>query len=177
MSISPVDLRLPKQNVKNFTPAQRFVRGMEIKSLAPVILLECFVTGGRTLNAQKRGGFIESRERFTEEVIGALFWFGGVKVLNKVNDTILSKLMGLKDTDFDVVKDSIRDPLANYMKKAREAGKAVSKNKIAAFKFTKVAASVVMANALVGFVVPKINQGITRMYQTKQENQNLQYLE
>ena len=93
---------------------------MEIKSLAPVILLECFVTGGRTLNAQKRGGFIESRERFTEEVIGALFWFGGVKVLNKVNDTILSKLMGLKDTDFDVVKDSIRDPLANYMKKVKD---------------------------------------------------------
>ena len=171
MSISPVDLRLPKQNIKNFTPVQRFVRGMEIKSLAPVIFLECFVTGGRTLNAQKRGGFIESRERFTEEVIGALFWFGGVKVLNKVNDTILRKLMGIKDSDFDVVKDSIRDPLANYMKKVKDAGKSISKTKIAAFKFTKVAASVVMANALVGFVVPKINQGITKMYQTKQQNQ------
>ncbi len=172
MSISPIDLRLPKQNISNFTPAQRFVRGMEIKGLAPVILLECFVTGGRTINAQKRGGFIEARERFTEEIIGALFWFGGVKALNKINDFALSKLMGIKDTDFDVVKDSIRDPLANYMKKTKEAGKQISKGKIAAFKFTKVAASVVIANALVGFVVPKLNQAITRMYQTKQENGN-----
>ena len=172
MSVSPIDLRLPKQNISNFTPAQRFVRGMEVKSLAPVILLECFVTGGRTLNAQKRGGFIESRERFTEEVIGALFWFGGVKALNKINDIALSKLMGIKDTDFDVVKDSIRDPLANYMKKAKESGKAISKTKIAAFKFTKVAASVVLANALVGFVVPKLNQAITKMYQTKHANDN-----
>ena len=152
---------------------QRFVRGMEIKSLAPVIFLECFVTGGRTINAQKRGGFIESRERFTEEVIGALFWFGGVKVLNKVNDYLLRKLMGLKDTNFDVMKDSIRDPLANYLKKAQDGGKTISKNKIAAFKFTKVAASVVMANTLVGFVVPKINQAITRAYQAKSENKEV----
>ena len=122
MSISPINYRLPKQNINNFTPMQRFVRGMEIKSLAPVILLECFVTGGRTINAHKRGGFIESRERFTEEVIGALFWFGGVKALNKVNDFALRKMMGLKDTNFDVVKDSIRDPLANYMKQAKDAG-------------------------------------------------------
>ena len=174
MSISPVNLRLPKQNISNFTPMQRFVRGMEIKSLAPVILLECFVTGGRTINAQKRGGFIEARERFTEEIIGAFFWFCGVKALNKVNDFALSRLMGLKDTDFDVAKDSIRDPLANYMRKAKDAGKAVSKTKIAAFKFTKVAASVVMANALVGFVVPKLNQAITKSYQQRQENENAQ---
>ena len=57
MSVSPINLKLPKQNINNFTPMQRFVRGMEIKSLAPVIFLECFVTGGRTVNAQKRGGF------------------------------------------------------------------------------------------------------------------------
>lgn len=171
MSISPINLKLPKQNINNFTPMQRFVRGMEIKSLAPVIFLECFVTGGRTVNAQKRGGFLEARERFTEEVIGALFWFGGVKVLNKINDYILSKALKIKDTDFDVVKDSIRDPLANYMKKVEKAGKTISKNKIAAFKFTKVAASVIMANALVGFVVPKINQTITKAYQTKNKEQ------
>ncbi len=173
MNISPINYRLPKQNINNFTPMQRFVRGMEIKSLAPVILLECFVTGGRTINAHKRGGFIESRERFTEEVIGALFWFGGVKALNKVNDFALSKMMGLKDTNFDVVKDSIRDPLANYMKQAKDAGRAVSRGKVAAFKFTKVAASVVMANALVGFVVPKLNQAITKAYQTKQQQEEI----
>ena len=31
-----------------------------------------------------------------------------------------------------------------------------------------------MANALVGFVVPKLNQAITKSYQQRQENENAQ---
>lgn len=41
--------------------------GIGQRSLVPLIMLECFVTGGRTLQAYKRGGFEEARERFTEE--------------------------------------------------------------------------------------------------------------
>lgn len=161
-SIPPINLR--PQNIKDFTPMQRFVRGMELRGLAPLIMLECCVTGGRTYQAFKRGGFDEGRERLTEESIGAAFWFAGVKVFNKINDFLLSKLMGIKYTNFDANSDSMRDPLKNYLKWAKENGQELSKTKIAAFKFTKIATSIVLANALVGFVVPKINQAITRSY-------------
>ena len=163
----------PINNIKtinNFTPAQRFVRGMESRGLGPLILLECFVTGGRTLQAYKRGGFIEARERFTEESIGALFWFAGVKVFNKINDFILKKLLNIKNSNFDTEKDAIRNPLANYMNWTKKEGQKISKSKIAGFKFTKIAASIILANGLVGFVVPKLNQAITRAYRSKNPN-------
>lgn len=174
MSISPINLRLSPQTIKDFTPAQRFVRGMELRGLAPLILLECFVTGGRTMQAFKRGGFDEGRERLTEESIGAGFWFAGVKVFNKINDFLLRHLMGIKNTNFDAEGDAIRKPLQNYMKWARENGQNISKSKIAAFKFTKIATSILLANGLVGFVVPKINQGITRAYHANDKKFNPQ---
>ena len=86
MSISQININLKPQTIKNFSVLQRFVRGMESRGLAPLIMLECCVTGGRTFQAFKRGGFDEGRERLTEETIGAAFWFAGVKVFNKIND-------------------------------------------------------------------------------------------
>lgn len=164
MNISPTDIKLKPQNIKNFSAAQRFVRGMELRTLAPLIMLECTVTGGRTIQAFKRGGFDEGRERLTEETIGAAFWFAGVKVFNRINDFILSHMMGIKNTNFDAEGDAIRKPLKNYMKWAQEHGQNIPLSKIAAFKFTKIASSIILANALVGFVVPKMNQSITRYY-------------
>ena len=174
MNISPINLKLSPQTIKDFTPAQRFVRGMELRGLAPLILLECFVTGGRTMQAFKRGGFDEGRERLTEESIGAAFWFAGVKVFNKINDFLLKHIMGIKNTNFDAEGDAIRKPLQNYMKWAKENGQSISKSKIAAFKFTKIATSILLANGLVGFVVPKINQGITRAYHANDKKFNPQ---
>lgn len=172
MNIPPINIK--PQTIKDFTPAQRFVRGMELRNLVPLIMLEACVTSGRTYQAHKRGGFDEARERLTEESIGALFWFAGVKVFNKINDFILSKLMHIKNTDFDAHNDSMRNPLQNYMKWAKENGQEISKNKIAAFKFTKIAASILLANGLVGFVVPRINQGITRYYHRNDKQFNAQ---
>lgn len=164
MSISPININLKPQTIKNFSVLQRFVRGMESRGLAPLIMLECCVTGGRTFQAFKRGGFDEGRERLTEETIGAAFWFAGVKVFNKINDFILKHLMGFKNTNFDAQGDAIRKPLQNYMKWAKDNGQNIPLSKIAAFKFTKIAASIILANGLVGFVVPKMNQAITRSF-------------
>ncbi len=174
MNISPTDISLKPQTIKNFSPVQRFVRGMELRSLAPLIMLECCVTGGRTIQAFKRGGFDEGRERLTEETIGALFWFAGVKVFNRINDFLLRHLMGIKNTNFDAEGDAIRKPLANYMKWAKDHGQTISLSKIAAFKFTKIAASILLANGLVGFVVPKMNQAITRYYHRNDKKFNPQ---
>lgn len=174
MNITPLNINLKPQTIKNFSAVQRFVRGMESRGLAPLIMLECCVTGGRTIQAFKRGGFDEGRERLTEESIGAAFWFAGVKVFNKINDYILKHLMGFKNTNFDAQGDSIRKPLANYMKWAKDSGQNIPLSKIASFKFTKIAASILLANGLVGFVVPKMNQSITRYYHRNDKKFNPQ---
>ena len=165
MPIRPDSIK-PK-SIKEYDFARRLVRGVETGALLPVIGLECFVTGGRTWQSSKRGGFDEGRERFTEEFIGALFWFCGVKLFNRMNDFIGSKILRLKDSKFDVGKDAVRNPLANYLEKY--GSKTINETTISIFKFSKVAASIILANVLVGFVVPKINQKITVDLHNKRE--------
>ena len=160
----------PNQTIQNFSYGRRFVRGMASKSLAPLILLECFVTGGRTIQAYNRGGYEEARERFTEESIGAAFWFAGVKVFNKMNDKIGKRLLNLHTTKFDVEEDALRKPLKNFLK-ADKTG--LTERQIAKFKLLKITSSIILANVLVGLVVPKINQHITKVLQAKRK-QNAQ---
>jgi len=155
-------VNLNKISYKIEAGARKFVSGMaKGDALAPIILLEAAVTGGRTYQAHKRGGFVESRERATEETVGAIFWFGGVIAFNKMGDAIGKKLLKLKHVNFDVGKDAVRNPLENYIAETAKYGKKA----LAAFKLTKVVTSILLANAFVGFVVPKINQKITANYQ------------
>lgn len=156
MPINPTSIK--PASINNYSFARRFARGMGTGAMLPLIGLECFVTGGRTIQAYKRGGFDEARERFTEEAIGAGFWFAGVKMFNRMNDWIGQKALNLVDTNFDVGKDKVRNPLANYLK---DKGKGLSEKTIGKFKLAKVGASIILANILVGLVVPKINQEIT----------------
>ena len=158
----------PNQTIQNFSYPRRFVRGMASKSLAPLILLECFVTGGRTIQAYNRGGFEEARERLTEESIGAAFWFAGVKMFNKMNDKIGQKLLKLHTTNFDVEEDGLRKPLKNFLK-ADKTG--LTERQIAKFKLLKVTSSILLANILVGLVVPKINQHITTILRSKKDTE------
>ena len=153
MSIKPI---IPN----NTYNSRHFIKGMASRGLAPLILLEACVEFGRTYQAAKRGGFDEGRERITEELTGAIFWFSGVKGCNKLIDyTVGNKLLKLPETNFDVGKDSLHNPLKNYIKKY-----GISEKKIANFKFAKVASSIIIANCLVGFLVPKLNQSITKYY-------------
>ena len=73
-----------------------------------------------------------------------------------------------KDVDFEVGKDAVRNPLKNYMHKTPKYGTKT----LATFKFTKVISSILLANAVIGFVVPKINQAITNNYQKSVEWNN-----
>lgn len=164
-------------------------------ALVPIILLEAAVTGGRTYHSYKRGGFVEARERGTEEVLGAIFWLTGVSAFNKLGDLIGKKLLGLDNLevgktpkknpfglekiDFDVAKDTVRDPFKNYTdiieKQAnslikRKKVPKISEKTLAAFKFTKIISSILITNAIIGFIVPKINQAITRKYQKNVKN-------
>ena len=178
-------MKVTPQTISQFSYSRRFIRGLASRSLAPLILLECFVTGGRTFQAYERGGFEEARERFTEETIGAGFWFAGVKMFNKMNDHIGKKILKLHTADFDAQEDGVRKPLKNFLFKDKQlkqqaklegkTGKLIqnlTKNQIAVFKALKIGSSIILANILVGFVVPKINQHITAVYHEKHFGQN-----
>ena len=200
-------MQITPHTIKDFSIPQRFVRGIASHTIAPYVMLEAFVTGGRTIQAYRRGGFEEARERFTEESIGALFWFCGVKAFNKMNDIIGKRVLNLMTADFDGKGDSLRKPVQNYLhdeklvkqaakgelpesvintfdermvkylnKLRKNAGKALvelSPKKAAVFKSLKIGSSILLANGLVGFVVPHINQSITRDLHSKIEAQKI----
>lgn len=146
--------------------ARKFVSGMaKGDALLPVVLLEAAVVAGRTYHAYDRGGFVEARERITEELLASVFWLGGVAMFNKMGDSVGKKLLKLKDVDFEVGKDAVRNPLKNYQTKVPKYGEKA----LAAFKFTKIVSSILLANAVIGFIVPKLNQAITKKYQNSLE--------
>lgn len=128
-------------------------------AMAPIIGLEATVTGGRTIQAQKRGGKDEARERLIEETTGAVVWLGGVRVINDyVGDPILKKLFG---GNFDVGTDKVlRTPFDNFMKKNPPKG--FSPKTVAIIKGIKVLASILIADAFIGLVVPPLNQKLTK---------------
>ena len=217
-------MEIRPRTISNFSYPQRFVRGLQIGGTGPLVLLECFVTGGRTLQAAKRGGFDEARERLTEESVGAFFWFCGVKAFNKMNDCIGKWILRLFTPNFDGKEDDIRKPVTNYLhdeKLIRAAARGeLSEEEIAAnfdeamlkrlnkikkrigkiddpdkaaeiiqkrvgkylqeltpkhaaiFKSLKIGSSIILANALVGLVVPRINQKITRILQDKRQDKH-----
>lgn len=156
----------PNQTLKDFSYGRKFVKGLASRSLAPVMLLEAFVEGGRTYQAYKRGGFTEARERITEEFIGACFWFSGVPLFNSLIDKYVGKrVFKLPETDFNTGKDTLRNPVQNYINKFKQQLKSnpeAAEKLIGKYKFGKVITSILLANCLVGLVLPKVNQGITR---------------
>lgn len=144
------------------TGARKFVTGLgKGDALLPVVLLEAAVVAGRTYHAYDRGGFIEARERGTEEVLGSIFWLGGFQAFNKMGDAIGKKVLKLDNVNFEVGKDAVRNPIENFMKKYPK----YNATTLGAFKLTKVVSSILLANTIIGFVVPKINQAITKNYQ------------
>jgi len=165
----------PNQTLKDFSYGRKFVKGLASRSLAPVMLLEAFVEGGRTYQAYKRGGFTEARERITEEFIGACFWFSGVPLFNSLIDKYVGKkVFKLPETDFDTGKDSLRNPVQNYINKFQQQLKSSpekAEKMIAKYKFGKVLTSIILANCLVGLVLPKVNQGITKYLLNKKDKE------
>ena len=159
-----MSIRIPLASTNNVM-ARNFVKQMASDGFLPVIALEAFVEGGRTYQAYQRGGFDEARERITEEFSGAVFWLGGVTALNWLFEKIGQKLLNLPKHIVDTASDSVRKPLDNYLhSETLKNGDKILEKTMARFKFVKVISSVLIANAFIGFVLPKINQAITRSY-------------
>lgn len=130
----------------------------------PVIALEACVETGRTYQAYKRGGFDEARERITEEFSGALFWLGGIPAFNFLCDKLGRKILKLPKTPFSFAEDKVRKPLPNFLNYIRKKGNKITESQIAKFKIAQAIAGVIVVNSFIGFIVPKINQAITRWY-------------
>ena len=161
--------------VSNSNISKFITKMTKADAMAPIVALEATVTVGRTIQAYKRGGFDEARERGIEETTGAVVWLGGVKTLNHAGDKILGKVLKNPGVNFDVGTDKVlRTPFDNFMK--TNAPKQFSKEKIALMKGAKVLCSVLLADMFIGLVVPKINQGITKKYlaQSKKKEQKVE---
>lgn len=177
-------IKIPKANIhptfsvanlkKQFQP-RNIVSAMASDGFLPVIALEAFVEAGRTYQAYKRGGFDEARERITEEFSGAVFWLGGVTGLNWIFERLGQRLLKLpKGKTVDIAHDHTRNPLKKFLaNEVKTNGGVISESLMAKFKFTKVIASVLIANSFIGFILPKINQAITRSYH-KNDKKNAQ---
>ena len=149
---------------------RKFVTILDKKgAILPVILLEGTVTGGRTYQAYKRDGFVEARERVTEESLGAIFWLFGASMFGKIFDKIGQKFLKIPKNMPDVGKDAARKPFDNYIKGVisripgitPEKVSKVEKN-LAGYSVGKTFASLLMACLFIGYVVPKLNQSITK---------------
>lgn len=172
-----MSIRIPEVKSNKFFSKQNFSPRNIVKQAAsdgflPVIALEAFVEAGRTYQAYQRGGFDEARERITEEFSGAVFWMGGVTALNWLFEKLGQKFLKLPNKAVDIASDSVRNPLGNYLNsETTKNGKKILEKTMARFKFTKVISSVLIANAFIGFVLPKINQSITRSYHKNKPQQ------
>lgn len=147
-------------------------------ALEPIIGLEATVVTGRTAKAYKRGGVEEARERAIEETSGSVVWLGGVKLFNYLGDKCIAKLLNVaKDNNgkrlnssFDVGQDAVRKPFHNFINNKLFNPKNFSERTISMMKFGKVAASVLAANYIIGFVVPPLNHKITNSFKKQDKN-------
>ena len=144
------------------SPLRKFVTKLDRKgAVLPVLLLEATVTGGRTYQAYKRDGFVEARERLTEESLGAIFWLFGAAIAGYLFDKFGQKFMKIPKDMPAVGVDEVRTPFKNYMNKMASKLK-VSPEYLAKFSVGKTIASLITACLFIGYVVPKVNQAITR---------------
>ncbi len=158
-----------KYLINKTSPARSFVTSLNKNgAILPVLLLEATVTGGRTYQAYKRDGFVEARERVTEESLGAIFWLFGATMAAALFDKIGQKFMKIPKHMPDVGRDNLRSPFNNFINKTaailklNTQQKEIVKNKLARFSVGKTAASLITACLFIGYVVPKLNQGITK---------------
>ena len=148
-------------------------------ALLPVVLLEVTVDTGRAYHAKKRGGKTEMRERMIDDISAGIFWLFGASMFNKLGDKIGQKWLGIKNPVFSAGKDKARDCLQQGIL----ANPNIDPKKLAAFKFSKLILSILAAVGLIGWILPKINQSITRKILKKDsqnkmsnENKNLQQI-
>jgi len=161
------------------SPMRKFVTQLDkAGAILPVLILEGTVTGGRTYQAYKRDGFVEARERVTEESLGAIFWLFGATIFGKLLDKLGQKLLKVPKEMPAVGRDAVRTPFNNFIDNMADSmklspdKKEATKKFLARFSVGKTFASLAIACLFIGYVVPKLNQGITKYIFGRMDKKN-----
>lgn len=123
----------------------------------PTLIIETGVTLGRAHEANKRGGKPEAIDRLVEQGVSAIVWVYGVKILKSIGDLIGKSIFKIKDLNFDVGFDKLRNPTKYIDKKALN------------FKAGNILTSTALATYFIGAILPKINKAILKKTLKKQE--------
>lgn len=164
MTLNPVAYKIAKpSHIRNFV-----TKLGKDGAILPVLLLEGTVTGGRTYQAYQRDGFVEARERVTEESLAAVFWLFGATMFGKLYSKLGEKFLKIPENMPDVGRDATRTPFNNFVSKISKSlhftpeKRDALKNSLAKYSVGKTAASLITACLFIGYVIPKVNQGITK---------------
>lgn len=123
----------------------------------PTLIIETGVTLGRAHEANKRGGKPEAIDRLVEQGVSAIVWVYGVKILKSIGDLIGKSIFKIKDLNFDIGFDKLRNPTKYIDKKALN------------FKAGNILTSTALATYFIGAILPKINKAILKKTLKKQE--------
>ena len=164
-------------------------------ALTGTVLIEAPADIGKAYNGYKRGGVIEGSEKFRREVMSAAVWLCGIPLFNKAGNLICEKIFKLPmNIDYsnakqgrDAIKDSINF-IANGLNEnnldtsdlKRYIGKIEIKDVEKTIKNVKIAKQAISIGAwvlncaLMGVVLPKLNQKITanKMKKNQEAKQN-----
>ena len=133
-----------KQNFKALSPiAKPLGQFYNANATIPTLIIETGVTLGRANEANKRGGMPEAVDRLVEQGISAVVWIYGVNILKNIGNFIGKNFLGIKDLNFDIGFDELRNPLKYIDKKA------------VAFKAGNILASTAIATYFIGAILPK----------------------
>ncbi|MBQ7287594.1 MAG: hypothetical protein IJW73_07535 [Candidatus Gastranaerophilales bacterium] len=155
-------MRINNQNNQNFkslsplsSPLGQFYNA---NATIPTLIIETGVTLGRAHQANKRGGAPEAIDRLVEQGISAVVWIYGVNILKNIGNFIGKKALKIKDLNFDIGFDELRNPTKYIDKKAL------------GFKAANILTSTAIATYFIGAILPKINNAILKKTLKKEEN-------
>lgn len=146
-------MRINKQqnntNFKALSPIQKPLgQFYNANATIPTLVIETGVTLGRAHEAKKRGGTPEAIDRLVEQGISAIVWIYGVKFLKNIGDFLGKKFLNIKDLNFDIGFDELRNPTKYIDKKAL------------GFKASNILISTAIATYFIGSILPKMNNAI-----------------
>ena len=148
------------QNFKGFAFSKPLEQFYNANATIPTLIIESGVTLGRAYEANKRGGIPEATDRLVEQGISAVVWIYGVKALKNIGDFIGKKLLKIKDLNFDIGFDELRNPTKYIDKKSL------------GFKASNILISTALATFFIGAILPKINNAILDKTLKKQKQKN-----
>lgn len=146
-------MRINKQeNNQNFKALSQVAKPLgqfyNANATIPTLVIETGVTLGRAHEAKKRGGTPEAIDRLVEQGISAIVWIYGVKFLKNIGDFLGKKFLNIKDLNFDIGFDELRNPTKYIDKKAL------------GFKASNILVSTAIATYFIGSILPKMNNAI-----------------